>query len=178
MISHRILAVLMLLVLSVAPPAAGAPISSTAPTSTGYVSPTTGTPLLPTVTRPYAPPSRRMGIGHRGVDLLATPDSLVFAAGDGTVTFVGPVALIPTISVTHRDGIKTTYQPVQPLVVLHQSVKAGQPIGTVDSELTTHMGLHWGALTGKKRYMNPLHLLVTPQIRLVAQSRLRSRKGL
>ena len=131
-----------------------------------YVSPTTATEILPVVTRPYDPPATQWAAGHRGVDVLAVPGSPIYAAGTGTVSFVGPVATVPTLSIVHPSGIRTTYQPVDPIVITGQRVHAGQLIGTVSDQPAGHLGLHWGALTGRKKYMNPLHLLVDPNIRL------------
>ena len=131
-----------------------------------YVNPVTGLASQPIVTRSYDKPTNPYGPGHRGVDLLAPTGSLVLAAGDGTVYFSGTVVYQPTVSITHAHNIRTTYQPVTAWVVPGQQVRKGQPIGIVANVPSTHLGLHWGARTGPKLYMNPLDLLSDPSIRL------------
>ena len=126
----------------------------------------------PPVTRGFDPPAQRWQAGHRGVDLGTTSDSAVLAARAGTVTFAGPVAGRPTISVLHADGITTTYEPVQPTVRRGDHVQTGQVLGYLQSG---HAGcraatcLHWGARRGTGRqatYVNPLGLLGLLRVRL------------
>lgn len=77
----------------------------------------------------FAPPSQPWLAGHRGVDLAAGPDAPVLAAAAGTVTFAGDVGGIPSVTVTHRGGLRTTYQPVVAEVAVGDAVAAGQVIG-------------------------------------------------
>ncbi|MCR2053745.1 M23 family metallopeptidase [Actinomyces bowdenii] len=116
----------------------------------------------------FDPPAVAWGRGHRGVDLAAPEGSQVRSAGDGVVAFAGVVAGRPVVSVDHADGIRTTYEPVEPVVSAGQAVARGEVIGTL---LAGHRGdgvsaLHWGARTGPKTYVNPLRLLQPPVIRL------------
>ena len=90
------------------------------------------------------------------------------SAAAGTVAFAGMVAGRPVVSVDHADGIRTTYEPVEPTVSAGDTVGAGQVIGTL---LPGHRSdgvcaLHWGARTGPKTYINPLRLLQPAVIRL------------
>ncbi|UNX55902.1 M23 family metallopeptidase [Georgenia sp. TF02-10] len=113
--------------------------------------------------RDFAPPAERWLAGHRGVDLEAAEGSAVLAAGDGVVAFAGMVAGRPVVSVDHPDGIRTTYEPVEPAVVAGQRVRAGETLGHLVAghcpvwTLTTC--LHFGARTGRDTYLDPMRLL-------------------
>ncbi|GAA4336171.1 hypothetical protein GCM10023162_38970 [Klenkia terrae] len=91
------------------------------------------------------------------------------AAGAGVVAFAGMVAGRPVVSVDHPDGVRTTYEPVQPTVAAGQPVARGAPVGVL---LAGHAGcpveacLHWGARTGET-YLDPLLLLTPPRVRLL-----------
>ena len=126
----------------------------------------TGAPA--TVVEDFAPPAVVWGRGHRGVDLAAAKGTQVRSAAAGTVAFAGMVAGRPVVSIDHADGIRTTYEPVEPAVSAGDTVAAGQIIGTL---LAGHRSdgvcaLHWGARTGPKTYINPLRLLQPAVIRL------------
>ena len=126
----------------------------------------TGAPA--TVVEGFDPPAVVWGRGHRGVDLAAAEGTQIRSAAAGTVAFAGMVAGRPVVSVDHGDGIRTTYEPVEPSVSAGETVGAGQIIGTL---LPGHRSdgvcaLHWGARTGPKTYINPLRLLQPAVIRL------------
>ena len=126
----------------------------------------TGAPA--TVVEAFDPPAVVWGRGHRGVDLAAAEGAQIRSAAAGTVAFAGMVAGRPVVSVDHGDGIRTTYEPVEPNVSAGEAVGAGQVIGTL---LPGHRSdgvcaLHWGARTGPKTYINPLRLLQPAVIRL------------
>lgn len=136
------------------------------PRGRGRYSWPTGAPAP--VVEGFDPPAVAWGRGHRGVDLAAPEGTQVRSAGDGVVAFAGVVAGRPVVSVDHADGIRTTYEPVEPAVSAGQAVARGEVIGTL---LAGHRGdgvsaLHWGARTGPKTYVNPLRLLHPPVIRL------------
>ena len=121
------------------------------------------------VTRPFDAPAERWGAGHRGVDLAAAPGTPVRSAGEGVVLFAGLVAGRPVVSVAHAGGVRTTYEPVTPVVRAGQRVTAGSVLGTL---LPGHAGcptgtcLHWGLLRGQT-YLDPLLLLRPPRLRLL-----------
>jgi murein DD-endopeptidase MepM/ murein hydrolase activator NlpD len=125
-----------------------------------------------TVTRPFEPPPGPYAGGHRGVDLAGAPGSPVRAAGDGVVVFAGMVAGRPVVSIDHADGLRTTYEPVDPSVAAGQRVTRGSPIGTL---VGGHAGcpreacLHWGLRRGET-YLDPMVLLRPPRIRLLPMS--------
>jgi murein DD-endopeptidase MepM/ murein hydrolase activator NlpD len=130
-----------------------------------------GAPLdgEPVVTRAFDQPPGPYAAGHRGVDLGGAPGSPVLAAGDGVVAFAGRVAGRPVVSIDSADGLRTTYEPVDPSVAGGQAVARGSPIGTL---LAGHAGcpleacLHWGLRRGET-YLDPMALLRPPEVRLL-----------
>ncbi|PZF91594.1 M23 family peptidase [Micromonospora endophytica] len=124
---------------------------------------------LPQPVRRFDPPPRPWLSGHRGVDLHAATGAAIRAAGAGTVLFAGPVAGRPVISVGHADGLRTTYEPVQPVVTVGAAVVAGSVLGHL---LPGHAGcpatacLHWG-LRQDADYHDPLALLGLGRSRLL-----------
>jgi murein DD-endopeptidase MepM/ murein hydrolase activator NlpD len=121
------------------------------------------------VARPFEAPPHAYGPGHRGVDLVGAVGSPVLAAGDGVVAFAGMVAGRPVVSIDHANGLRTTYEPVDPSMGAGQAVARGSPIGVLTAG---HAGcpadacLHWGARRGET-YLDPLALLRPPRIRLL-----------
>lgn len=116
----------------------------------------------PVLVAAFAPPARRWLPGHRGVDLGAGRGQPVHAAGSGTVTWAGALAGRGVVVVTHDDGLRTTYEPVDPAVAEGDRVEAGQVLGTV-GEGDVHCGrepgcLHWGLRRGED-YLDPWRLL-------------------
>src|SRR5581483_8400630 len=114
----------------------------------------------PVVLRGFEPPPQPWMAGHRGVDLGAGAGAIVVAAGSGVVRFAGVVVDRPVVSISHADGLITTYEPVEPLVKTGDTVVIGQPIGRL---LAGHAGcalacLHWGLRDGQS-YLDPLALL-------------------
>ncbi len=153
--------VVLLLVLAPAP-ASGA--MSTA-SSVGWVWPVDGPHE---VSRPFAPPAFRYGVGHRGADLPAPPGSVVRAAGSGRVSYAGLLAGRGVVVVVHGD-LRTTYEPVEATVSLGQRVDAGTPLGRL---APGHGGcpvaacLHWGLRRGDD-YLDPVPLVERPPLRLL-----------
>jgi murein DD-endopeptidase MepM/ murein hydrolase activator NlpD len=126
-------------------------------------------PGTPEVTRAFQPPPTPYAAGHRGADLAGAAGAPVLAAGAGVVAFAGLVAGRPVVSVQHTDGLRTTYEPVQPTVAAGQVVTRGSPLGSL---VAGHPGcpveacLHWGLRRGEV-YLDPLALLRPPRIRLL-----------
>ncbi|QPK78423.1 M23 family metallopeptidase [Corynebacterium lizhenjunii] len=118
------------------------------------------------VLRAFDKPEHKWSRGHRGVDLAAPIGATVYSAGEGTVSFAGSVAGRPSVSVTHPDGLRTTYTPVIAHVQAGETVAAGTPLGILDRSYDGYPGLHWGALQGPDDYIDPLSLLQPPRIRL------------
>ncbi|MFJ9031212.1 M23 family metallopeptidase [Streptomyces sp. NPDC102274] len=118
----------------------------------------------PAVLRGWEPPATAYGRGHRGVDLAAAVGAPVRAAASGRVSFAGQVAgrgvLSITLSGTGDPPLRTTYEPVSPLVAEGDEVTAGRRVATVTGG-PSHCApgcLHWGLLRGAV-YLNPLSLL-------------------
>lgn len=138
------------------------------PLAWSYVDPTTGKNHVTEVWRSFDPPGVRWMAGHRGVDLAAAPGATILAAGEGKIAFAGVVAGVPTVSIDHDDGIRTTYHPVIPWVKPGEYVAEGQPIGVLSHPRGKYPGLQWGARyqNNKDAYVDPLSLLDAPLIRL------------
>jgi murein DD-endopeptidase MepM/ murein hydrolase activator NlpD len=114
------------------------------------------------VLEPFDPPPENWLPGHRGVDLAAAPGSPVLAAGVGTVAWAGPVGGRGVVTVLHDDGLRTTYEPVDPQVAVGDEVAAGDVLGRVAAG-AGHCGgtpacLHWGLRRGDA-YLDPMLLL-------------------
>lgn len=120
----------------------------------------------PQVTRTFDAPANPYGPGHRGVDLAAAPGQQVLAAGPGVVVFAGQVAGVGVVSIDHDGGLRTTYEPMTPLVPVGAQVYRGQPVGMVNPG---HPGcpvaacLHWGVRRGEE-YLSPLALIQTESV--------------
>jgi murein DD-endopeptidase MepM/ murein hydrolase activator NlpD len=144
------------------------------PSGAGVAAPGAGYawPLLPApaVRTPFRAPEHVYGPGHRGVDLAGTAGQPVLAARAGAVVFAGPVAGRGVVSVQHDDGLRTTYEPVRPLVAAGAVVRAGDVVGLLDDG---HPGcpssacLHWGVRRERTEYLDPLVLLRPPRLRLL-----------
>jgi hypothetical protein len=110
--------------------------------------------------RPFTPPTRRYGRGHRGVDLATALGSVVCAPADATIAFVGQVNKVPTVVLAHAAGYRSTYQSVTSGLKVGAKVLAGKPFGKVSAvgHLPGAISLHWGLLQGET-YLDPLSLL-------------------
>lgn len=117
----------------------------------------------PEVLRGFEPPEQVWARGHRGADLGARAGTPVYAAADGVVAFTGRVVDRTVISIDHADGIRTTYEPVDPVVGAGDQVRAGAVIGHLARfDTGVHCGtdcLHWGARIGGQDYLDPLLLV-------------------
>lgn len=128
----------------------------------------------PVVVTAFAPPPERWLPGHRGLDLDGgpTPGPTVLAAGDGVVVFAGVVAGRGVVSLDHGD-VRTTYEPVRPLVSRGARVRGGQPIAVLEEghpSCPVARCLHWGARRGDT-YVDPASLLRAGPIRLKPTAR-------
>lgn len=138
------------------------------PANAGYVWPTGESAE---VLRGFDAPDPHWQAGHRGVDLAAAAGTEIRAAGDGVIVFAGWVVDRSVVSIDHPDGIRTTYEPVAPMVRSGEVVGAGQVIGVLEAGHCDPACLHWGARRGTHDYLDPLTLLgERPVIRLLPDS--------
>ncbi|MFF2192875.1 M23 family metallopeptidase [Streptomyces sp. NPDC058157] len=120
------------------------------------------------VARWWDPPPTPYAAGHRGVDLSAPAGAQVRAVGPGRVHFAGPVAGRGVLSLTLPGGLRTTYEPVRPLVAEGEAVTAGQVVAVLtEGSHCPGPCLHWGLLAGEDAYRNPLALLPRSAPRLL-----------
>ena len=173
----RVLALLLLVLAGASAPRPAA--AEPAPSGPAVAAPRWAAPLDGAVTRPFEAPPHSYGAGHRGVDLGGAPGSPVVAAGDGVVVFAGWVAGRPVVSIDHADGLRTTYEPVEPSVGAGQVVARGSSIGVLSpghAGCSVEACLHWGLRRGQA-YLDPLALLRPPRIRLLPMPRPAPRAG-
>jgi murein DD-endopeptidase MepM/ murein hydrolase activator NlpD len=117
----------------------------------------------------FDPPPQRWLPGHRGVDLAASADLPVTAAGSGTVVFADDLAGRGVISIVHANGLRTTYEPVDPLVAAGETVTTGQTIGHLQPGHASCPGaicLHFGLKRGPL-YLDPMLLFGAGKVRLL-----------
>ncbi|VDG76821.1 Peptidase family M23 [Actinobaculum suis] len=124
----------------------------------------------PIITRGFNAPDPNWLPGHRGVDMAFVLDQPVLAAGSGTVIYAGMLVDRMVISIEHPNGIRTSYEPVEPRVKRGQRVTAGEVIGWAqaghsDKVPEGFVAVHWGARRGSV-YLDPLSLLRRREIRL------------
>ncbi|MEU9085808.1 M23 family metallopeptidase [Streptomyces sp. NPDC048357] len=120
-----------------------------------------------TVARWWDPPPTPYAAGHRGVDLSAPVGAELRAVGPGRVHHAGLVAGRGVLSLTLPNGLRTTYEPVRPLVTEGEEVTAGQVVAVLtEGSHCPRPCLHWGLLSGET-YLNPLTLVPHPTPRLL-----------
>lgn len=121
-------------------------------------------PVDAPVTDPFRPPPQPWLPGNRGIEYATDPGTPVRAAADGVVTFAGPVAGSLHVTVTHADGVRTSYSFLASVAVRAGAVVA---LGTVVGIAAAR--LHVGARRGDV-YIDPASLwgdLGPPRARLV-----------
>jgi len=92
---------------------------------------------------PFRPPETFAGPGNRGLEYGLEPGTPVRAAGDGVVAFAGQVGGSLFVTISHADGIDTTYSHLAELhVAAGDGVSQGHVIGL--SGATFHFGAKVG----------------------------------
>lgn len=116
------------------------------------------------VVRPFDAPDQPWLSGHRGIDVAAGAGARVHSPAAGTVAFAGWVVNRPVITITHPDGRRSSFEPVDSQLPVGARVSRGEPIGTVTRpwHCTTFPCLHWGVREGE-RYVNPLQFVTGMQ---------------
>jgi murein DD-endopeptidase MepM/ murein hydrolase activator NlpD len=122
------------------------------------------------VVRHFDPPPQNWLPGHRGVKFAGALGQTVFAPADGVVTFSGLVAGKPVVTISHPDGLRSSFEPLVAQVEVGESVVAGQVIGTIGlmpAETGANASgcpggngtcIHWG-VRRDDLYLDPLWLL-------------------
>lgn len=104
----------------------------------------------------FRPPSTPYGPGNRGWEYLTEPGSAVRAAADGIVTFAGRVGPSSAVTITHADGLRTSYSYLESVEVREgAAVTQGQSIGRSGPRL------HFGVRRGDS-YLDPATLFTAP----------------
>jgi hypothetical protein len=122
----------------------------------------------PEVVAVFDRPAGPYAAGHRGVDLAGAVGQPVLAVAAGEVSFTGQVAGRGIVVVDH-GRLRTTYEPVRPLVRPGEAVAAGEVVGTLavfGSHCLPSACLHLGVRDGAD-YLDPLDFLTTGPIRLL-----------
>jgi murein DD-endopeptidase MepM/ murein hydrolase activator NlpD len=97
------------------------------------------------VVRGFEAPATVYAAGHRGIDVAAEAGEEVRAVDDGVVAFAGTVVDRGVVAIDH-DGVRSSVEPVDPVVAVGDVVRRGQVIGRVDTGGAHPAGvLHLGA---------------------------------
>lgn len=126
--------------------------------------------------RPYRAPPTPYGPGHRGTDIGAGvgvgagagvgvgvgvgagPGVRVLSPADGIVHFAGVVVDRPVLSIRHRGGLISSFEPVTSDLVAGDSIRRGQQVGVLQPGHCSEPCLHFGVrLLGQ--YLSPLNYL-------------------
>ena len=70
------------------------------------------------------------------------------------------------MSLQHRDGLRTTYEPIVPTVTAGRPVRRGEVIGHLQAGHCPSACLHWGARRDNA-YLDPRRLLSVGRVRLL-----------
>jgi murein DD-endopeptidase MepM/ murein hydrolase activator NlpD len=109
-----------------------------------------------TIIRPYLAPATAYAAGHRGIDIAAT--GVVTAPADGVVHFAGFVVDRPVLSITHADGVISSYEPVTTALHEGDTVRRGETIATVEPGHCIQLCLHFGVRIDGQ-YVSPMLFL-------------------
>ena len=107
-------------------------------------------PVDAPIVDPFRPPPTRYGSGNRGLEYATADGTAVRAAADGVVAFAGDVAGALHVTLSHPDGLRTSYSFLAEVAVLRgQRVRRGDVVGTADRRL------HFGARDLDDNYLDP-----------------------
>ena len=113
-------------------------------------------PVVAPVADPFRPPPEPWLPGNRGIEYGTVPGTPIRAIGRGTVTFAGPVAGSLHVTVTHPDGLRSSYSFLAAIrTVLGRQVAGGEVVGIAGARL--HLGVRRGDV-----YLDPASLWGTP----------------
>ena len=113
-------------------------------------------PVTAPVVDAFRPPDQPWLPGNRGLAYGTVPGTLVRAIGPGTVSFAGPVAGQLHVTVTHPDGLRSSYSFLASVRTRRgRTVAAGEVVGVAAADL--HLGVRRG-----DRYLDPASLWGRP----------------
>ncbi|PLS23943.1 M23 family metallopeptidase [Bifidobacterium imperatoris] len=109
------------------------------------------------VTDSFDQPLTPWATGHRGLDLSTSPGEAILAPRVGTISFAGRVGGKDVVSIRHRGGVTSTFEPALTDLSVGTTVLAGDSIGVVrgDSDHCEDSCLHWGLKRGSNDYLDP-----------------------
>lgn len=111
-------------------------------------------PVEAPVSDPFRAPAGPYAPGNRGIEYDTEPGGAVVASADGVVAFAGPVGGALHVTLSHTDGVRTSYSFLATVeVVTGQQVRQGDRIGGSGDQL------HFGARAGARGdYFDPAGL--------------------
>lgn len=110
----------------------------------------------------FRPPPEPWQAGNRGLDYATVPGAAVAASAAGVVTFAGTVGGDRFVTLTHPDGLRTTYGYLATIAVASgEEVAAGTVIGTSAGRF------HFGVRDVAGTYLDPSSLFAAGVVRLV-----------
>jgi murein DD-endopeptidase MepM/ murein hydrolase activator NlpD len=113
------------------------------------------------IARPFQPPAKPWGPGHRGVDYRVPPGTPVRAAADGVVGFAGGVAGGLHVAVDHVGSLRTSYAYLARVDVSRgQHLRQGDVVGLSGGTGPGHGRdvVHFG-VRREGRYVDPVALV-------------------
>lgn len=111
------------------------------------------------VVRPFVAPEHAWSPGHRGIDIGTAVGAPVLAPDDGVVRFAGTVVDRPVLSITHSDGLVSSFEPVTTELTAGDAVSRGDVVGLVVAGHSPDVdAVHLGARRDGE-YVSPLLLL-------------------
>ncbi len=109
-------------------------------------------PVDAPVSDPFRAPPTPYAAGNRGLEYATVPGTPVRASGDGTVVFAGAVAGTLHVTLSHADGLRTSYSFLATVeVVVGQRLRQGDRLGTSGDRF--HFGVRSGDI-----YLDPVLL--------------------
>lgn len=109
-------------------------------------------PVTAPVTDPFRPPPEPWMAGNRGIEYTTAPGTSVGAIGPGVVSFAGPVAGSLYVTVTHPDGLRSSYSFLATIrTSVGEHVTTGQTVGVAAARF--HVGVRRG-----DTYLDPASL--------------------
>lgn len=107
------------------------------------------------IVEPFRAPPCDYCPGHRGVEFASEPTEPVHAVAAGEVSFVGAVAGVRYVVITHEDGLRATYGQMRTTAVrIGEPVVEGAVVGTAGDRV--YFGLRRGTT-----YIDPTPLFGT-----------------